>query len=243
MQSPFQPNITHPPVLAPYQQALVSRFIAKTYGWMFLGLLLTGLVSFQMASSETAMKMLFENRWMFYGVMIAEFALVMGMTAMFQKLSTPAAMVGFLVYAALNGVTLSMIFLIYTMSSVAHVFFISAGMFGGLALFGSVTGKSLAGVGSFVGMGLWGLILVGLANLFIQSDALSMGLAVGGVFIFAGLTAYDAQKIKTMALQTVTADQSGDHAAKGSIFGALMLYLNFINLFLSLLRLFGERRR
>jgi FtsH-binding integral membrane protein len=224
------------------QQMAISGFVSRTYGWMFLGLLLTGFVSFSIASSQSALELILGNRAIFYGALIAEVVLVMGMTAAFNRLSAATATLGFLAYSALNGVTLSTIFLAYTMTSIGQVFFISAGMFGGLALFGTVTKKDLTGIGSFVGMGVWGLILVGLVNMFVQSEALSLGMAAAGVIIFSGLTAYEAQNIRSLAYQYASNGASRDSAGKGAIFGALSLYLNFINLFLSLLRLFGNRR-
>ena len=164
----------------------------------------------------------------------AEFGLVLALTAFFKRLSTPMATFGFLAYSTLNGVTLSVIFMTYAMGTISQVFFITAGMFGGLALFGTITRKNLSGLGSFVGMGLWGLILLGFANMFIRSESLNMGLGVAGVLIFSGLTAYHAQKIRAMAYQAATSGAiGGTEADKGAIFGALMLYLNFINLFLS----------
>lgn len=222
------------------QQLAMSRFVTRTYGWMFLGLLVTGLVSLMIASSEAATAAIVQNQWMFFGVMIAQFGIVMGLSMAQQKLSPAAATLGFLAYSVLTGVTFSVIFLIYTASSIFQVFLITSGMFGGLALYGTVTKKDLTGVGTFVGMGLWGLILVGLANMFIHSESLSMGLSVISVLVFAGLTAYDAQKVRTMAYQAASGDsREGD---KASIFAALMLYLNFINIFIALLRLFGDRR-
>jgi FtsH-binding integral membrane protein len=227
--------------VSPSQQLAISRFVTRTYGWMFLGLALTGLVSFLIASSETAVHAVLENQWAFMGCILAEFALVIGLTAAWRRLSAAAATMGFLAYAALNGVTLGVIFLIYTMSSIAQVFFITSAMFGGLALFGTVTKRDLTGIGTFMAMGIWGLILVGLVNMFVQSSALSLGTSVAGVIIFSGLAAYDAQKIKAIAYASTTGGMSAE-ADKGAIFGALALYLDFINLFLSLLRLFGERR-
>lgn len=228
-------------VVSPTQQLAVSRFVSRTYGWMFLGLMVTGLVAYMLASSEAAIQTIFQNSWMMMGVIIAQLAVVMGLTFAYQRLSAAAATAGFLLYSALTGVTFAVVFLLYTMSSIGSVFMITAGMFGGLALFGTVTKKDLTGIGAFVGMGLWGLILIGLVNMFVQSNSLSLGLAAASVLIFAGLTAYDAQRIRALAYQyALNGDRSeGD---KGAIFGALMLYLNFINLFWSLLRLFGERR-
>ncbi len=229
------------------QQMAVSQFMSRTYGWMFLGLSLTGIISYGMASSDLAFQLMMEHRGVFMGALIVEVVLVMALTAAFPRLSATTATLGFLAYSALNGVTLSLVFLAYTMASVTQVFMITAGMFGGLALFGTVTKKDLTGIGSFVGMGLWGLILVGLVNLFVQSEALSMGMSAAGVLIFSGLTAYHAQTIRSMAYQYTSAESGygsglSDEANKGAIFGALTLYLNFINLFLNLLRLFGNRR-
>ena len=222
------------------RQLDISRFVSRTYGWMFLGLLVTAWVSFAIVSSESAIGFVIENRAVFYGALIAEFFLVMGLSASFATLSARAAVAGFLAYSALNGVTLSLIFMMYTMSSISYVFLICAGMFGGLSLFGTVTKKDLTGMGTFVGMGIWGLILVGFANLFIRSEALSLGASVAGVLIFSGLTAHDAQKIRSLAYQY--AGGYDEDERKGAIFGALTLYLNFLNLFLNLLRLFGNRR-
>lgn len=224
------------------RQLAISRFISNTYGWMAVGLMVTGFVSYWVASSEAAIQMIIENRMLFYGLLITQLAIVMGLSASYQRLSSTAAIAGFLAYSALNGVTFSLIFLIYTASSIGQVFFLSAGMFGGLALFGTVTKRDLSGVGSFVGMGLWGLILVGLFNIFFQSESLSLGLSLAGVIIFSGLTAYDAQRIRSMAYYYAGTGMSSSDEGKGAIFGALSLYLNFINLFLSLLRLLGNRR-
>ena len=212
-------------------QLAVSQFISKTYGWMFVGLLVTGFVSAWVVSSPSVLQQVLENRSVFYGVLIAEVLLVMGMSALFSRLSSFAAMLGFLTYSALNGVTFSLIFLIYTMSSISQVFLIAAGMFGGLALFGSVTRKDLTGMGAFVGMGIWGMILVGLVNLWVQSEALSFGVSAAGVLIFSGLTAYDAQRIRSLAYQYAHggANGGGDllDGRKGAIFGALSVLANY----------------
>ena len=237
-------NDAQPLSIGASQQLAMSQFISRTYGWMFIGLSLTAFVSYRLASSEAFAGYILQNRGVFMLAIFAEFGLVMALTAFFKRLSKATATLGFLAYSALNGVTLSVIFMTYAMGTIAQVFFVTAGMFGGLALFGTVTRKDLTGLGSFVGMGLWGLILVGFANMFIGSESLSLGLGAAGVLIFSGLTAYYAQRIRTMAYQATTPGAIGTiEANKGPIFGALMLYLNFINLFLSLLRLFGGRRR
>ncbi|MFZ9596232.1 MAG: Bax inhibitor-1/YccA family protein [Bdellovibrionia bacterium] len=224
------------------RQMAISRFISRTYGWMVLGLLTTAVVSFSIVRSETALEVLVGNRALFYACAIGQVLLVLGLTAALPRLSATQALFGFLGYSALNGVVLSVIFLLYTLTSIAHVFVIAAGMFAGLALYGTLTRKDLTAVGSFVGMGLWGLLLVGLVNLFVGSQALSMGMAVAGVVIFSGLTAYDSQRIRAMAYDFSGGFYSEEEQGKGSILAALGLYLNFINLFIHLLRLFGNRR-
>ena len=158
------------------RQIAISQFVSRTYGWMFVGLMVTGIISLSVASSEAAIRMILENRILFFGLMIAEVGLVMGLSALIHRISSLLAILGFLTYSVLNGITLSVIFMLYTLSSVGHVFLIAAAMFGGMALFGTVTKKDLAGVGAFFGMGIWGLILVGLANLFILSESLSLGM-------------------------------------------------------------------
>ncbi|MBI3556071.1 MAG: Bax inhibitor-1/YccA family protein, partial [Deltaproteobacteria bacterium] len=168
----------------------MSRYVSRTYGWMFIGLLVTGIVAYLIASSESAMAMVAGSPGIMMVLIIAQFAIVMGLTMASKRISAATATLGFLAYSALTGVTMSVIFLIYTASSVGQVFMITAGMFGGLALYGTVTKKDLTGIGSFVGMGLWGLILVGLVNIFVRSEALSMGLSAITVVVFAGLTAY-----------------------------------------------------
>lgn len=240
MQTRYGSSFDNSVVLSPNDQIAVSRFLSKTYGWMMMGLLITAFVSGYIASSENAVQWLVQNRWAFTAAIFAELGVVLGLSFLFARLSPAMATLGFLSYSALNGVTFSVIFLVYTMSSIAQVFMITAGMFGGLALFGTVTKKNLTAAGTFFAMGIWGLILLGLVNMFVQSESLSLGLAAAGVFVFAGLTAYDAQRLKGMAYASLNG--STQERSKGAVFGALMLYLNFINLFMSLLRLFGSRR-
>ena len=231
------------PVLTSSTIGLVqSRFMTQTYGWMFLGLLITAGVSLGVTSSESALQMIAENRGIFYGVLIAEFILVLGLTAASQRISAATATLGFLLYSALNGITFSLIFMLYTATSIGQVFFVAAGMFGGMAVFGSVTKRSLSGLGTFMAMGLWGIILVSLVNIFIRSESLSLGTSAIAILVFSGLTAYDAQKIKSLAAQYSQGPGNDQAERKGAIFGALTLYLDFVNLFLSLLRIFGNRR-
>jgi FtsH-binding integral membrane protein len=227
--------------VAPTRQMAESRFLSRTYGWMFMGLLLTAAVSYLVASSESAVQFIFANQWVFFGVLIAELAIVVALTAAQPRLSATTALLGFLCYSLLNGLTFSVIFLSYQLGSIGQIFLITAGMFGGLAIYGSVTKKSLSGVGTFMALGLFGIVILSLVNLFAKSESLNFGISVAAIFIFAGLTAYDSQRIRNMASEYGEANTND--ANKGAIFGALALYLDFINLFLSLLRIFGRRRQ
>jgi hypothetical protein len=215
----------------------VSAFLRRVYGWMFAGLALTGVVATGMASQPSLVVNLARNPILFYGLMFGGLGLVVFLSARVLKMSPAAAMACFTLYAALNGVVFSTIFLAFTATSIATTFFITAGMFGALALFGTVTKKSLAGVGSFVSMGLIGVILAMLVGMFVHSDGLQFAISIIGVIVFTGLTAWDAQRMKAMALSTPEG-----HVENLAIVGALSLYLDFINLFLFLLRFMGRRR-
>ena len=215
----------------------VTDFLRKVYGWMGAGLAITALVALQVAGSPAILSRLVSNQFLFMGLMLAELGLVFYLSARAARLAPTTAMGLFVVYAALNGVTLSFVFLAYTGESVTNAFVVTAGMFGAMALYGSTTKRSLAGVGQFAFMGLVGVVLASLVGLFWHSDALQFVISVAGVIVFTGLAAWDAQRLKGMALATPEG-QIGSYA----IVGALALYLDFINLFLSLLRLFGSRR-
>ena len=215
----------------------VSLFLRRVYGWMFAGLALTGLVALAMASNPPLVIGFARNPVLFFGLMIGELGLVVWLSARVLKMSPAAAIGAFVAYAALNGVLFSVLFLAYTATSIATTFFITAGMFGALALFGTVTKKSLAGIGSFVSMGLIGLILAMIVGMFVHSDALQFAISIIGVIVFTGLTAWDAQRLKTMAVTTPEGV-----VGNVAILGALRLYLDFVNLFLFLLRFMGRRR-
>jgi uncharacterized protein len=215
----------------------VSAFLRTVYGWMFVGLGVTAAVAYAVASSPAIMQTLASNHLLFVGTLIAELGLVFYLSARVQHLMPNAAMVLFLLYSALNGVTLSVLLLAYTGGSIATTFVATAGMFGALAVFGSTTKRSLAGVGQFLYMGLIGLVLASILGLFWHNDALQFLISVVGVIVFTGLTAWDAQRLKQMAAR-LPQGQHGSYA----IVGALSLYLNFVNLFLMLLRLQGGRR-
>jgi uncharacterized protein len=214
----------------------VSAFLWKVYAWMAIGLGLTAVVAFTVAGSPDILRVLVGNRLVFFGLMIAELGLVFYLSARVERLAPSTAAGLFALYSGLNGVTLSVVLLAYTGESVTTTFMVTAGMFGALALFGSTTKRSLAGAGQFLMMGLVGIILASVVGLFWRSDALQFLISVVGVIVFTGLTAWDAQRLKQMAL-TLPAGQMGSHA----IVGALSLYLNFVNLFLMLLRFTGRR--
>lgn len=215
----------------------VTTFLRAVYGWMFIGLAVTAVVAFAVAGSPALLRTLVSNRLLFLGLIGGELALVFYLSARVAQIAPGTASALFLGYSALNGVTLSLVLIAYTGQSVANTFGVCAVTFGALALYGSTTRRSLAGVGQFMFMGLIGVIAASLVGLFWQSNALQFVIACGGVLVFTGLTAWDAQRLKQMAV-TLPAGREGSYA----VVGALSLYLNFINLFLMLLRLFGGRR-
>jgi hypothetical protein len=215
----------------------VSTFLRAVYGWMCVGLGVTAAVAFGVAGSPRIVQALVSNRLLFFALIGGELGLVFYLSARVAKLAPGTASALFLGYSALNGVTLSLILLAYTGASVANTFAVCAVMFGALALYGTTTSRSLAGVGQFMFMGLIGLIGASIVGIFWHSSALQFMIACGGVLVFTGLTAWDAQRLKKMAM-ALPDEQVQSYA----IVGALSLYLNFINLFLMLLRFFGSRR-
>lgn len=223
------------------QTDAATLFLAKVFNWMAVGLGLTAVAAFVTANSQAAMQLIFGNRMVFFALIIAELGMVFYLSSRIEKISAQAATGLFMVYSLLNGVTLSAILMIYTMTSVAATFLVTAGMFGAMAIYGFVTKKDLTSMGSFLFMGLIGMILAAVVNMFLSSPMLSWVISGLGVLIFTGLTAYDVQKISRMGEQGI---MDGGEAAirKGAILGALALYLDFINLFLSLLHFLGDRR-
>ena len=211
----------------------------KVYVWMSLALIITGITAYGVASSPGLITAFYTNRMLMWGVVIAEFALVFALSAALNRLSLSVATLLFVVYSVLNGVMFSSIFLVYTMSSVANVFFITAGTFAAMAAYGYFTKSDLTTLGKYLLMALIGLVIATVVNIFVGSSMLSLIISYAGVLIFVGLTAYDSQKIKQMLAQQVDADET---AQKVALLGALTLYLDFINLFLYLLRLLGNRR-
>ncbi len=219
----------------------VNSFIRSVYNWMAIGLALTGFTAFYVSGNETLMRTIFGNPVLLFGLIFGELGLVFYLSARVQKIQASTATALFVVYSVLNGVTLSSIFMIYTSSSIVSTFFICALTFSVCSIYGMVTKRDLTSMGGFMMMGLIGIIVATLVNMFFRSPAMSMLISYIGVIVFVGLTAYDTQKLKNMAM-TQPADLSGSVVRKGAIMGALTLYLDFINLFLMLLRIFGGSR-
>ena len=211
----------------------------KVYVWMTLALVLTGVTAYGVATSPGIMMAIATNKILFFGLIIAEFALVFGVSAAINRLSLATAALVFVAYSVINGALLSFLFLAYTMSSITSVFFITAGTFAAMAFFGYTTKKDLTSIGKMLFMALIGIIIATVVNMFVGSTGLEMIISYVGVLIFVGLTAYDSQKIKEML--AVAGDQ-GEAGQKLALLGALTLYLDFINLFIYLLRIFGQRR-
>jgi len=215
----------------------VTTFLRAVYGWMFVGLAITAFVAYTIAGSPALVGALVSNQFLFLGLFLAQLGVVFFLSARVDRLAPGTATLLFVIYSVLTGVTLSVILLAYTGASVATTFVVTAGMFGALALYGTTTARSLAGMGQFVFMGLIGLVLASVVGMFWKNAALDFLISVVGVIVFTGLTAWDAQRLRQMAT-SLAPNQLGSYA----ILGALSLYLNFINLFLFLLRFMGGRR-
>jgi uncharacterized protein len=214
-----------------------SAFLSAVYAWMCAGLLVTAATAWGIAGSPAAVAAIAGNRVLFWGLVIAQFGIVFALSARVQQLAASSAALLFVAYAAITGALLSFVLLAYTGESVASTFVVTAGMFAGLAAYGTLTKRDLDGVGQFLFMGLLGIVLASFVGLFVHSDAFQFVLSFVGVIVFSGLAAYDAQRLKVMALQTADG-QSSSYA----IAGALALYLDFTNLFLFMLRFTGVRR-
>lgn len=218
-----------------------ATFMSKVYFWMMLGLATSGLVAFQVANTPQLIKTIFSNNILWIFLIILQFAAVMTLSALINRLSYAMSVLIYLSYAALSGITFSVIFLVFTAQSISEAFFITSFAFIGLSVFGFVTKRDLGPLGSFCMTGLFGLIgfiLVTMLFPSIRTNSVSMTIDVLTIMIFSGLTAYDTQKLKNYNIVSGSAEM----AKKAAITGALMLYLDFINLFLSILRLFGDRR-
>jgi len=215
----------------------VTVFLRSVYAWMCAGLGITAVVAYFVAQSPGLVRAIGGNPIAYWGLMILQLGIVFFLSARVDKIASGTASLLFLLYSALTGVTFAFILLVFTGESVATTFMVCAGMFGGLALYGTTTSRSLAGWGQFLFMGLIGVVLASVVGMFWHNDALQFVIGFIGVIVFTGLTAYDAQRLKEMAL-ALPSGQLGSYA----IIGALTLYLDFINLFLMLLRFFGNRR-
>jgi uncharacterized protein len=222
-------------------EVLVNEFVRSVYNWMAIGLAVTGFVAYYVANSPEMKSLIFGNTMIFYGLIIGELALVFTISARVNRMKAATATGLFVLYSALNGATLSFIFLVYTQSTITSVFFICAATFVSCSVYGWVTKRDLTSIGGFMTMGLIGIIIASVVNMFVRSQGMSMIISYIGVFVFIGLTAYDTQKIKTMAVTQPAGLESGA-IRKGAILGALTLYLDFINLFLFMLRIFGGTR-
>ena len=218
----------------------VSIFMNQVYQWMTVGLLLTGAVAWFASGSETAISLIYGSKMSLIVLMLLLIGLPLGLQGMLPRLSAGAATMWFLLYSAVVGLIFSSIFLVYTGSSIAATFVVTAGMFGGMSIYGTVTKRDLTSWGSFLFMGLLGLILAMVVNIFLQSPMLHFVISGAGVLIFTGLTAYDTQKMRALGENAPLDDATV--MRRGVILGALTLYLDFINLFLMLLRLLGNRR-
>jgi len=215
-----------------------ALFITKVYNWMALALFITGLVSYFTASSTQILNIIVGSKFVFYGILIAELLLVIYLTRSIHKLSQNMVIAGFLIYAILNGLTMSIIFLVYTSNSIATTFYVTAGTFGAMSLYGYYTKKDLTSLGNMAMMALIGIIIASIVNMFLQNDMMYWIITYLGVAVFVALTAYDTQKLKELGSKGFVNEESME---KTSILGALTLYLDFINMFLFLLRIFGNR--
>jgi len=229
---PFETSYPHTA-----EQVVVAQntLLRQVYAWMGVGLLLTAAMSVVTLSSPALLELVFGNRLVFYGLILGELGLVIAVSAAINRLSAATATALFLLYAAMNGITFSVIFVVYTTESIASTFVVTAATFGAMSVYGYTTRRDLTNWGSFLFMGLIGIVIASVVNIFVESSAASWVISAIGVIVFTGLTAYDTWKIKAMAA-------AGAQGRKPAILGALTLYLDFINLFLMLLRLFGNRR-
>jgi FtsH-binding integral membrane protein len=219
--------------------AETQRFMTKVYGWMSFALVITGFVAMFTASSPAMLQAVFGNTITLIALLIIQFGMVAALAGWVNKMSANTATLVFILYSALNGVTFSGIFIVYTAASIASTFFITAGTFGAMSFYGYTTKSDLTKWGSLLFMALFGLIIASVVNIFMNSTMLYWITTYAGVLIFVGLTAYDTQKIKNM---NIIGNEGTEEDKKEAIMGALRLYLDFINLFLYLLRIFGKRK-
>ena len=223
-----------------YERSAQLSLFRQVYLWMAMALVITGFMAMLVAESPTLLSLIFSSKLTFFGLIIAELELAWYLSARIDRISFTTATLMFIIYSLLNGAMLSSVFLLYTASSIASTFFITAGTFGVMCVYGYLTKRGLASLGSLCLMAVIGLIIAGLVNLFLQSSLMSLIVSGIGVLVFVGLTAYDSQKIKRMQMQEGL--EVNDSTRKIALLGSLTLYLDFINLFLNLLRFLGDRR-
>jgi len=235
-------NYDGPPVSAEAGSAvqLQNAFVNRVFGWMTIGLALTGFVAYFIAQNAAMWIVKYPGAYLVLA--LAELGLVIGLTAAIRRISAAAATAGFLLFAALNGVTLSWLFLAYSMDAVTATFFATSGTFGAMGLFGWLTKRDLTGLGSLCGMALIGLVIATLVNMFFPNGTATLVISWIGILVFVGLTAYDTQKLKHLAIAVGDGAIEEETGKKFAVIGALQLYLDFVNLFLYLLRIFGSRR-
>ena len=231
-------NTPYQNIYGSVSETVTNKMVRNVYLWMTAALAITGLVAYYVAGSQAILSALFSNGWTIFVLFFAEIGLVIGLSAAINKISALTATLMFALYSVLNGVTLSSIFLVYEIGSIATTFFVAAGTFGAMAIYGSVTKKDLTKVGNLCMMAVIGLIIATVVNLLIRSTMADMIISGVGVLVFVGLTAYDAQKIKNMLYGAEESEMTN----KIAVLGALSLYLDFIILFLYLLRFFGRRK-
>lgn len=224
------------------QVNVTTNFINRVYGWMSGGLVITGIIAYLIGTDPAMMQKLIDNPALLWGALIGEFALVIAINAGIKKMSSAVTTGCFLLFSALTGVMLSFIFIRYSMESIATTFFVTSLTFGVMSVYGYVTKRDLTSIGNLCLMALIGLIIASVVNIFVGSSLLYWGVTYVGILIFVGLTAYDTQKIKEMSIALGAELSASDTGKKYAIMGALALYLDFINLFLLLLRIFGGSR-
>ena len=242
MQRSFMEQSARSAMSTADQLSATTSFINRVYGWMSGGLVVTGIIAYLIGTDPAMMQRLIVNPGLIWGAIIGEFVLVIAISAGINKMSSTVATGCFLLYAALTGVVLSFIFLRYSMTSIATTFFVTSMTFGVMSIYGYVTKRDLTSIGNLCFMALIGLIIASIVNMFVASTALYWGVTYVGILIFVGLTAYDTQKIKEMSIALGDELSVSETGKKYAIMGALRLYLDFINLFLLLLRIFGGSR-
>jgi len=242
MQRSFMQESARSAMSTADQVTATSSFINRVYGWMSGGLIVTGIIAYLIGTYPGMSDKLIANPGLLWGSIIGQFVLVIAISAGINKMSSTVATGCFLLYSALMGVTLSLVFLFYSMESIATTFFVTALTFGVMSIYGYVTKRDLTSIGNLCFMGLVGVIIASIVNIFVGSSALYWGVTYVGILVFVGLTAYDTQKIKEMSMALGDELSASETGKKYAILGALTLYLDFINLFLLLLRVFGGNR-